>query len=170
MFTFAPVCAQLSKWCPNSSFHRILTDLTSSAVYWSYLFEPTSPPARLRPREAHFPSSTDQSQYWLLAQSAPCRRATTPCTASSSTWYLSQQHTGDWALVTLCKHLFYDIGFDCIVGKYICWIDIVLSCCLSLSDGSLQCSFERVTVTKDKDKIDQSIDPRNGGQFGSLVY
>ena len=144
MFTFAPVCAHLSKWCPNNSFYRILTNLTSSTLYRSYLLEPTSPPAGHWPREARFPSSPI-SHRTVCWQSAPCRRATYALHASSSTSSLSHKHTGDWAWFISCKHLFYEIGFDCIVGKYIFWIDIVLSCCLFLSDGSFQLLFGPVT-------------------------
>ena len=68
MFTFAPVCAHLSKWCPNNSFYRILTYLTGSTLYRSYLLEPTSPPARPTPctrvsRRVLWATSTQETEH-----------------------------------------------------------------------------------------------------------
>ena len=45
MFTFAPVCAQLSWWCLNSLFYRILTHIDQLPIYLELLVEPESPPA-----------------------------------------------------------------------------------------------------------------------------
>ena len=133
VFSYVYICPQFvhncldGDWCLNNLFYRILTHTDKLCTYLELQVVPESPPARHRPRE--FVSHPALISQVLVAGTRvhPTGERQCPVREFLDNFHGAKAHPGDRAWVTSCKHLFYDIGFDCIVrNKFAELISFVL--------------------------------------------